>query len=553
MDKALIRAKWKPDFWFWSTLAITLVLILFLVYPLVTLFIRAFQSSAGDFTLANFEKFFTHSYYLRGLYNAMFIGVVVTVFSIIIGAPMAYLMAMYRFKGQRMLDIFIIIALLSPPFIGAYSWILLLGRNGFISNMLKVFGVKLPSIYGIPGIIFVLILRFYPYVYIYMKGALKKIDASLIEAAESMGCGPVKKLFTVVLPLILPTILAAAIMVFMSAIGDFGTIMVLGEGAQVLSTMVYKEYINEVGGNSNFASAISLIMGIMTLLFLFAQNYVVNKRSYTMNALKPIRKSNFSKGMGIVAYAAVYAIIIISMIPHVTILVTSFLPVEGKMFKTGFSLASYQTVFSMLGRPIRNTFVYCFIAIVVIVIVSMLVAYAAVRKPNALTHFINGVTMVPYILPGAVLGLTLLISFNTKPLVLIGTSTIIIIALIIRRLPYTLRSATAIMYQLSPSVDEAAISLGCGPVRTFFKVTARLMLPGVFSGAILSWVTILNELSASFMLYNSKTITMSITVYQYVARTEFGTAAALASILTLTTIISLIVFYAVSGDNDMSL
>ena len=226
---------------------------------------------------------------------------------------------------------------------------------------------------------------------------------------------------------------------------------------------------------------------------------------------------------------------------------------EGKMFKAGFSLASYQTVFSMLGRPIRNTFVYCFIAIVVIVIVSMLVAYAAVRKPNALTHFINGVTMVPYILPGAVLGLTLLISFNSKPLVLIGTSTIIIIALIIRRLPYTLRSATAIMYQLSPSVDEAAISLGCGPVRTFFKVTARLMLPGVFSGAILSWVTILNELSASFMLYNSKTITMSITVYQYVARTEYGTAAALASILTLTTIISLIIFYTVSGDKDMSL
>ena len=136
---------------------------------------------------------------------------------------------------------------------------------------------------------------------------------------------------------------------------------------------------------------------------------------------------------------------------------------------------------------------------------------------------------------------------------LIGTSTIIIIALIIRRLPYTLRSATAIMYQLSPSVDEAAISLGCGPVRTFFKVTARLMLPGVFSGAILSWVTILNELSASFMLYNSKTITMSITVYQYVARTEYGTAAALASILTLTTIISLIIFYTVSGDSDMSL
>ena len=549
------KTKWKPDFWFWSTLVISLVLLVFLAYPLIMLFMRAFQNGAtGAFSLEHFEKFFSRNYYLRGLKNSLIIGVSVTVLAILVGAPLAYLMSMYRFKGQRLLDILMIIALLSPPFIGAYSWVLLLGRNGFLFNIFKSVGITLPNVYGLGGIIFVLTLKLYPFIYIYMKGALKKIDASLIEAAESMGCNPVKKLFMVVLPLILPTLLAAALMVFMNELADFGTVMVLGEGIQCLSTMVYKEYINEIGGNSNFSAAISMIMVVITLAFLLTQQYIINKKSYTMNALKPIHKTDFEGPLGVVAHIFAFAVVLFSMIPHVTILVTSFLPVVGKKFVAGFSLDSYKTVFSTLSRPIINTYSYCLIAILIIVSLGMLIAYASTRKPNVMTRFIDSITMFPYILPGAVLGLTLLMAFNKPPIMLTGTPIIIIIALVIRRLPYTLRSSTAIMYQLSPSVEEASISLGCGPVKTFFKITARMMLPGVLSGAILSWVTIINELSASFMLYNAQTITMSVTVYQYVARTEFGTAGALASILTLTTIISLAIFFAVSGkDSDISL
>lgn len=545
----------KPDFWFWTTLAISALLFVFLAYPLFTLFVRAFQNgSTGAWSLEHFQKFFSRNYYLRGLKNSLVIGVSVTSLAILIGAPLAYLMSMYRFKGQRILDIFMIIALLSPPFIGAYSWILLLGRNGFLSNIFKGAGITLPTVYGLGGIIFVLTLKLYPFIYIYMKGALKKVDASLIEAAESMGCTPVKKLFTVVLPLVLPTLLAAALMVFMNALADFGSVMVLGEGIQALSTMVYKEYINELGGNSNFSAAISMIMVVLTLTILLAQQYVINKKSYTMNALKPIHKSDFKGPLGIVAHIFAFVVVLFSMIPHITILVTSFLPVEGKKFRAGFSLKSYQTVFSTLGRPIFNTYSYCLVAIIVIVTLGMLIAYASTRRPSILTRFIDAITMFPYILPGAVLGLTLLMAFNKRPIMLTGTPIIIIIALVIRRLPYTLRSSTAIMYQLSPSVEEASISLGCGPIKTFFIITARMMLPGVLSGAILSWVTIINELSASFMLYTSRTITMSVTVYQYVARTEFGTAGALASILTLTTILSLALFFAISGkDSDISL
>ena len=542
------------DFWTTTTIVIAVVLCLFLAYPLFALLIRAFRDGGGALTMENFSTFFAKKYYLRGLRTSMIIGCVVTVLAVAIGGPLAYLMATYNFKGKKALDIGIILSLLSPPFIGAYSWVLLTGRSGFLTKLLAAVGIQLPSIYGLGGIIFVLTLKLYPFIYIYVKGALQKIDVSLIEAAESMGCRQVRKVFTVVLPLILPTLLAGALLVFMNAIADFGTPMVIGEGLNSLATMVYTEYINEIGGNANFSAAIAVVMILITLILFVAQNVVVNKLSFTMSSLKPMKPKDFPKGIGgVLAHIAAYVIVLLSMVPHFTVLVTSFLKTEGKMFRSGFSLASYQKVFSTLGKPILNTYTFSLTAIVIIIGLAMLIAYTSTRKKSPITSFIDTITMFPYILPGAVLGLTLLMAFNKKPLQLSGTAAIIILALVIRRLPYTLRSSAAILYQISPSIEEAAISLGCGPVRTFFKITARMMMPGVLSGAILSWVTVINELGASFMLYTSNTATMSITVYQHVVRMEYGVAGAVATILTLTTVVSLAIFFKFSGKTEVSI
>ena len=548
------KRKFRLDFWMVTTIIITIILGLFLAYPVLSLFLRAFrEGSTGGLTIQHFAKFFSKKYYMTGLKNSMFIGTIVTVLAIIIGGPLAYLMATYNFKGKRILDILIVISMLSPPFIGAYSWVLLLGRSGFLANLFSSIGITLPTIYGKGGIIFILTLKLYPFIYIYVKGALQKVDVALIEAAESMGCKQTNKVFKVVLPLILPTLLAGALMVFMNAIADFGTPMLIGEGLNVLATMVYTEYINEIGGNANFSAAIACIMVVITLALLAAQKYVVNKKSFTMSSLRPIAPKDFDGFKGVLAHIAAYAIVFVSMIPHMVVLVTSFLKTEGKMFRKGFSLDSYRKVFFTLGKPIRNTYTFCLIAIVIIIVLSILIAYASIRKKNALTVFIDSITMFPYVLPGAVLGLTLLMAFNKGALSLSGSAAIIIIALVIRRLPYTLRSSSAILFQISPSIEEAAFSLGCGPIKTFFTITTRMMLPGVLSGAILSWVTVINELGASFLLYSAKTATMSVTVYQQIIRMEYGTAGAVATILTLTTIASLFIFFKVTGKTDVNI
>lgn len=549
------KSKFKFDFWTIVTIIIALIFAVFLIYPLFSLFVSSFKDPAtGSFTLNNFAKFFHKKYYYKALINSFTVTICVTILSILIGAPMAYIMNAYKVKGKGILEVLIIISMLSPPFIGAYSWVLLCGRSGVVTRFFsEKLGINLPTIYGFLGILIVLTLKLYPFIYLYVSGALKKIDVSLSEAAESLGCNPSKKVFTIVLPLILPTLLAGGLLVFMNALADFGTPMLIGEGFNVMPVLIYSEFISEVGGQANFAAAMAAIMVFITSLLFAGQKYIVNKKSFTMSSLRPMQAKEFKGMTGIFSYIFIYLIIILSIIPQATVIYTSFLNTRGSMFTSEFSLKSYRTVFSKLGQAITNTYLYGLIAIVIIVFLGMFIAYISTRKKNAVTSIIDAITMFPYIIPGSVLGITLLLAFNKKPLLLSGTFMIIVVAFVIRRLPYTLRSSAAILYQISESMEEASISLGCSPVKTFFKITAVMMLPGVFSGAILSWITVINELSASVILYTGNTRTMSVSIYTEVIRASYGTAAALSTILTLTTIISLLIFFKLSGKKEISI
>lgn len=551
MNKKLI--KW--DFWTFVTAIAIVVFGLFLIYPLFSLFASAFQdATTSHFSMENFTKFFERKYYYQSMTNSMWVTSCVTVLAIIIGTALAYAMTAFKVKGKNLLEICIIVSLLSPPFIGAYSWILIGGRSGILTQWLyETFHYEFPSVYGFSGILLVLTLKLYPFIYLYVSGALKKIDASLGEAAESLGCSGVKKVVTVIVPLITPTILAGALMVFMNALADFGTPMLIGEGYNVMPVMIYSEFINEVGGQANFAAAMAAIMVLITSGIFLLQKYVVNRKSFEMSSLRPMQAKALKGSKNIFVHAAIYLLVAVSMIPQLTVVYTSFLKTRGAIFVPGFSFDSYITVFDHLGTAITNTYLYSFIAIFIIVLLGMTVAYLTTRRKSWITEVIDTLTMFPYIIPGSVLGITLLLAFNDEPMILSGSALIIIISLVIRRLPYTLRSSSAILYQISPSVEEASISLGASPLKTFFRVTAVMMLPGVMSGAILSWITAINELSSSVILFTGSTKTMSVAIYTEVIRASYGTAAALSTILTLTTIVAMLIFFKVSGSKNVSL
>lgn len=535
------------DFWTVVKIVVFLALALFLIYPFSSLIYRSFFApKTAGITLQNYKDFFTLPYYFNTLKNSLYVSLVTTLTTALIGVPLAYVMTRYNIIGKKAINIFIIMSLMSPPFIGAYSWIMLFGRSGFLTTMIEKIGIIMPPIYGKLGIIIVFTLKLFPYIYLYVSGAMSGIDRSLEEAAENLGSNKLRRLMTITLPVILPSIAAGAVIVFMSSLADFGTPMLIGEGFKVLPVLVYEEYMSEMGGNANLASALSVIVVVCSTTVLLLQKYLVSKKNYTMTAMRPPEVVKLKSLKRILLSALVFLVTFIAMLPQIVVVVTSFINTRGPIFIDGFGLQSYTNILHRLSTNISNTFLYSFIAIIFIIIFGMLISYLTVKKKGKTGSILDILIMFPYVIPGAVLGISLLVAFNKAPLILTGTPIILIIAFVVRKLPYTVRSGSAILYQIDSSIEEASINLGVSPMKTFFKITARMMAPGIISGAVLSWITCINELSSSIMLYTGKTSTIAVAIYTEVVRNSFGTAAALASILTLATVVSLLLFMWIS-------
>ncbi|QPB56806.1 ABC transporter permease [Lacticaseibacillus paracasei] len=548
----------KFNIWTGSSFIIFITYLLFLVYPIVMILGQALFTQ-GKFSLANFTTFFSRSYYFSTLANSFKVSLTATVSAVLLGTLLAYFFAMFQFKGKKFLQILIIIASMSAPFIGAYSWILLLGRNGVITKFLvNTLGFPNFDVYGFFGIVLVFTLQLFPLVFLYANGAFKSIDNSVLEAAESMGSRGFNRFRKVIMPLLIPTLLAAALLVFMRAFSDFGTPMLIGEGYRTFPVLIYTQFISEVGGNAAFASALAIIAIIIALTIFLIQKFVSHRFSYSMNSLHPVEAKKVGPLRTVLIYILVYGIVLLAILPQGYLIYTSFLKTSGMVFVPGYSLGSYTNAFDRMGSAIFNTIRIPMMALIIVIIFAIFISYLVVRKRNFFTSLIDSMSMIPYIVPGTVLGIAFITSFNTGVggsgfLAITGTAFIMVVSLSVRRLPYTIRSSVASLQQISPSIEEAAESLGSSRLNTFFKITVPMMMSGIVSGAILSWVTMISELSTSILLYNVKTRTMTVAIYTEVIRGNYGVAAALSTILTGLTVISLLIFMKVSKNGDIAM
>lgn len=550
MLAANTHAKKNPtDIWIaisWCVLALYAV---FLIYPLIGLLDEAVMVN-GQFSWENFAAFVAKPYYIQTIGNSLVVSTVVTIISLVVGVPLAYFYTMYDLKGKKPLQILIVLCSMSAPFIGAYSWILLLGRNGLITNILKPIGIVLPSIYGFRGIVLVQALQLFPLVFLYVAAGLKNIDNSLLEASANMGCTGAQRFFKVIIPLCMPTIIASSLLVFMRAFADFGTPLLIGEGYRTFPVVIYDAYFSELGGSHGFGAAVSVIAIIVTTVIFLIQRWGNSKFQFTMSAMHPISSHPVHGAKAFWVNFISWFAVLFSFAPQVYVIYTSFQNTSGKIFVEGYSLDSYRKAFQTADKAIFNTYFMAIVSLAIIIILAILIAYVVVRRDSKLNRLVDTLSMVPYIIPGSVIGIALVIAFNNDFFALTGTMTIMIIALVIRRIPYTIRSSIATLQQIPLSIEEAAMSLGASRMQTFFTITVPMMANGIMSGAILSWVTLITELSTAIILYNRNTVTLTMEVYSAVTRGSYGLAAAYASILTLTTIISLLLFMKFNKDED---
>jgi len=547
--------KQKINLWSTSTLSLLVLYTIFLIIPLFILLSESFvDRNTGQFTLENFQRFFGKKYYYSTLFNSFKVTVAVTFLAVALGTTLSYFFARFTIKGAKGLRILVILSSMSAPFVGAYSWILLLGRNGVVTRFFEgVFGVEMPDIYGFKGILLVLALQLYPLIFLYVSGALSNVDNSLLEASENLGCSGVKRFFKVIVPLIFPTVLAGALLVFMRCFSDFGTPMLIGEGYRTFPVTIYDAYMSELGGNNSFAASIAILAIILTLIIFLAQRWIANRHAFTMNSINKIRPVRIKGIKNILIHIYAYFLITLSIAPQVYVIYTSFRNVNGTVFTSGYSFHNYVIAFSKMGNAIRNTIIIPLTALFFVLLFAVFIAYLVVRKRSRITAAIDTVSMIPYIVPGIVVGIALATTFSRPPLVLTGSMTIMVIALIIRRLPYTIRSSVATLQQIPITIEEAALSLGASNIKTFWKITIPMMSAGIISGAILSWITMISELASAILLYTGKTRTLTVEVYTQVLRGNYGVAAALAAILAVLTTLSLVLFNKVNKGQELSM
>ena len=532
MSLARWRSKARLDVWSLVMLGAIGLLGLLLVWPIGQVLVLGFlDAQTQTFTLGNYQKILTHPYYLGALKNTLIVGGGGMLGACLLGVPLAYCTARFVVRGRSVIATLAVLALVSPPFIGAYSWVMVAGNNGWLTQNIKTLGLTMPTIYGAHGIILVFSLKFFPFVYLMTETALRNINRAYEEAAENLGCSATARFFKITLPLVFPAVSSGAILSFVLSIADFGTPSIIGRDYRTLSTVAYNQYTSEMGGPPTMAVSISMLMILIAMLAVLLQRYLMGPRRYA-GALTNLSVPKPCHGaFGVAVHALCYSIVALATMPIAVVIYTSFLETNGPVFTGGFGLNSYARVIREVPDVIVNTFKFSLVATLLITLAGGLISYVVVRRETAAAGLLDALLMVPYVVPGVVLAIGFLLCFQYGAFDLIGTSTIIVLMLFVRRLPYGVRATSAVLRQIKPSIEEAAVNLGASPLQAFARVTVPLMLPGVIAGAMMSFITAINELSATLLLYTARTTTMPVRIYSAVLDGEFGIAAALAALL----------------------
>ncbi|NDR55320.1 iron ABC transporter permease [Pseudoruegeria sp. M32A2M] len=526
----------RLDFWTGVTGVVLAVLVLLLLIPIFRVMVLSFvDADTGNWTLGNYVEVFTRNFYLRGLKNTLFVGLLGTIGACLVGIPLAFFTARFHLWGRTWISTLAILVLVAPPFIGAYAWIMMLGSNGFITNFFERLGIDIPTIYGAHGIILVFTLKFFPFVFLMTQTALMAVNKSFEDAADNLGCTPWQRFVKITLPLVFPAISTGAIICFVLSIADFGTPAILGRGFRTLSTIAFAAYRSELGGLPTMAVTVSMIMIAISMLALLAQRRILARRRYASSLTNLPIKMHLTGWKNIAVHLFCHGAVLIAMLPNLVVVYTSFLKTNGPVFVGGFGLESYARMWRQAPEAIGNSFLFAFSAVVLITIFSAFISYVIVRRETRAAGAIDFLMMVPYLVPGVVMAIGFVTTFRTGFLSGMGAAWLLILLYFIRRLPYGVRSTTSSLRQVKPSMEEAAINLGAPPLTAFLKVTLPLILPGLVVGSLMSFITAINELSGTLIIYDSGTLTMPVSIYLAVLDGEFGLAAALSTVLLLCT------------------
>ncbi len=534
-----LRLIWKEPLLFISIIAIFYFLMVFVAFPIFQVFKNSVIINK-QFDFSNYLAVFSKAYYFQPFFNSIILGISTATIGTIVGFIFAYALTRTPLPFKNFFRLTATFPIISPPFVVALAAILLFGRTGVLTPFLSTIIGKY-SIYGFGGLVVVETIAYSPTAFLTLFGILQAVDPALEEASMDLGASRAKVFSTVTLPLAIPGIASAWLLVFIQSMADFGNPMVISGNFRVLSVQAFLQ----ITGMYDLprGSTLAILLLVPTLIAFFVQKYWVSRKSYVTVTGKPtgatIKQLEWYIKAPVYSFCVFFAVIVFLF--YGMIVYGSFQTLWG--VDATLTLRNYIETFQVGKDYLIDSLTLATIATPITGILGMFLAFLIIRKKFIGKGLMEFVSMLTFAVPGTVVGIGYILAFNVKsnlfPIVLTGTAWIIITLLVFRNMPVGIRSGIAALQQIDPSIEEASTDLGADSNTTFRRITLPMIAPAFFSGLAYSFVKAMTAISAVIFVVSGKWNLITIAVLGFVDNAQYAQAAAMSLILISIVLVAL--------------
>ena len=522
-------------------LAIVAFLVIFQVLPLIYLLYRSFFST-GKFSLEGFSRIYSYPLNWTSLKNTLITAGLAMIFGVLLAFPLAWLVGRTNLYGKKFFRTLFVMTYMVPPYVGAMAWLRLLNPkvgtlNVLLQNLFHLESAPF-NIYSIGGLVWVLTTFYYPFAFITISRAMEKMDPSLEEASRISGASPLKTLFTVTLPLMMPSIVAAALLVFVAAASCYGIPSIIGAPGQIYTVttrIVDYVYIGSQEGLTD-ATNLAVFLMVIALIVLYISNFVVGKKEYITVSGKSTRPNIVDLGkwrIPITIIVSLFALVVV-VIPFASVFFTSITMNMGKsVFAEGnLTFKYWNTIFTrgaIIGSA-KNSVIAAMWSATLGMVICLVMAYLLKRTNAKGKRIPDFLITVGSGTPSVVIALALIMTMSGKfGINIYNTMFIMVVAYMIKYMLMGMRTVVSAFSQISPSLEEAAQISGSGWLRRLKDVVLPLIIPSVVAGWFLIFMPCFYELTMSNLLYSNNTKTLGVELFTYQTYHSQQTASALAS------------------------
>lgn len=541
-----------------SLISIILLIIIFIIFPSIAIFLPMFKDDMGQWVAWQFMDILSQSHTLSVIRNSIVLGVAVGVGATFFGLIFSIYTTRIAKRSAFIARIFSILPIVTPPFIVGLGVTLMLGRSGYITElMVDWFGLEKTNwLYGFTGIWLAQVLAFAPMSFMILDGALKSLHPSLEEASYTLKASRYQTFFGIILPLLKPALANSFLIIFVQSLADFSNPLVLGGSFDVLATQIYF-YI--AGAQLDYASASTL--GSVLLLFslaIFVIQYLwIGQRSYVTISGKAYRGDvqEMPASLKFGVTITLYIWMAFNLLLYGSIFFGSFTVNWG----VDYSL-TLQNYINLFGNGMSDgawpslitTMIYAGVAAPITALFGLLIAYVVVRQQFYGKKVIEFSTMLCFAVPGTVAGVSYILAFNNAPIYLTGTAVIVVISMVMRNVPVGIRSGIAGLGQLDKSLDEASLSLRASSLQTIRYIILPLLRPAILSTLVYSFVRAMTTVSAIIFLVTPETRVATSYILNRVEDGEYGIAIAYGSVLIVVMLAIILLFDLLVGEARIS-